>query len=149
MKLVTLIIALLSINAVAEAQIFNPVKWDTGIEKVGEGEYVLIFQATIDDGWYVYSSTIGDDGPVATTVEFDTESGFERVGEVVEVSKHRKEGYDDMFEMQVVKFSNLVTFKQKIKTNSSLENIVGYLTFMTCDNERCLPPTDVEFDFSL
>lgn len=149
MKIFTLVCFSIGLMTSAFGQIYNPVKWTSGVEKVGDGEYVLTFQANIEDGWYVYSSELDDDGPVPTMIEFDTESGFKTVGDIQEVSEYRKEGHDEMFDMNVIKYSKKVTFKQKIVTDGSIDEIVGYLTFMSCNNERCLPPTDVDFEFSL
>ncbi len=148
MKSILTFALVLSSAYVMSAQIFTPVKWDSSIEKVGDNEYALTFTAMIDEGWFVYSANMSDEGPVPTTIEFDTESGWERSGKIGEEGK-LKEGYDALFDMDVKKYANKVVFSQKITTDGSIEEIEGYLTYMTCNNERCLPPTDVDFTFEL
>jgi len=131
-----------------QAQIFNPVKWETNLEQTGENTYSITFTAAIDDGWFVYSADMNDEGPVPTTIDFDTEDGYELDGGLLESGKV-KAGFDPIFEMDVKKYANKVTFTQKITTDGNLDEIEGYLTFMTCDDKRCLPPTDVDFSFEL
>lgn len=134
--------------AQVSAQIFNPVKWTMAHEKVSDTEYDLIFTANIQQGWVVYSQEIGDDGPVPTSFNFDAGSHFERVGKTKEAG-NRKEAYDKVFEMNLIKFSGKGTFTQRVKVSDRSKPIKGYLEFMTCDDERCLPPTEVDFSFDL
>jgi len=144
--LATLMFSVLTIAATA--QIFTPVKWSTSLEKISDTEYAIQFVASIDAGWYVYSADMADDGPVPTTIDFDTEDGYELVGELKETGKAKK-GYDSVFEMDVTKYADKVTFTQTIRVDTDLDEIEGYLSFMTCDDKRCLPPADVDFSFEL
>lgn len=131
------------------AQFLSPVKWSTSFEKVSENEYNLIFTADIDAGWYVYSQYLeSQDGPIPTTFTYEEGSHFQLIDKNVE-SGHKKEGFDEIFQMNVTKFQDKVTFTQKVLVNDPNTPIKGYLEFMTCDNERCLPPTEEEFSFML
>ena len=49
--------------------------------------------------------------------------------------------------MEVTKFTKRATFKQIIELDSDNVDVSGYLTFMVCDDTKCLPPTDVDFVF--
>jgi len=148
MKNLLSILFLLAFSAQIQAQIYNPVKWKFSKEKVNSSEYILKATATIDAGWHIYSQFLeSGDGPVATEFEFESGS-FELVGKTEEVGK-RKEGYDKMFGMNLIKFYNKVEFKQRIKVKDGKKPVEGYLTFMTCNDDRCLPPTDVDFTFEL
>ncbi|MEM6698966.1 MAG: disulfide bond formation protein DsbD, partial [Bacteroidota bacterium] len=62
---------------------------------------------------------------------------------------YKKEGYDEIFGMNLIKFGKTVTFTQRVKVKSGASSINGYLTYMTCNDEQCLPPTDVDFEISL
>ena len=66
-----------------------------------------------------------------------------------EESGNRKEAYDKVFEMNLIKFSKTAVFTQRVSVADFSKPITGYLTFMTCDDSRCLPPTDVDFNFKL
>ena len=142
-----LLLSFLSVHI--SAQIHNPVKWNTSHEQTADGEFDLIFTATIDDGWSVYSQYLeSDDGPVRTTFEFEKGDGYSLVGKNVETG-NKKEGYDELFDMNVIKFFKKVVFTQKIKITDYTKPIVGYLEFMTCDATKCLPPDMVDFEFKL
>lgn len=142
-----LIAFLLFLPFMLSAQFPEPVKWNIDLVKINDSEADVIFTATIDDGWNIYGQDVDDGGPVPTTITF--ESNVELVGKAKEEG-YKKEGMDALFDMNVIKFlsDKPYVLTQRIKTNG-LEKVTGYLNFMCCDNEKCLPPTDVEFDLAV
>lgn len=137
----------LASTSFVQAQL-NPVKWSYEAVKVADGVYDLTFTAHIQDGWYVYSQYLeSDEGPVPTSFHFEENDKVTFEGKTEE-SGHRHEGYDDLFMMNIVKFSGEPKFTQRVKLKGST-TLRGFLEFMTCDNERCLPPSEVPFQFSL
>ena len=143
-RIVLLITAVLIWGGVY-ADIYEPVKWSFSKEEVASGEYNLIFTAKIDHKWHLYSQDIPM-SPPATTFTFEKGEGYELVGKVIEESEVIQE-YDPNFEMELKYYANEAIFKQRVKLNSKDVNITGYLEFMSCDDTKCLPPSDVEFDF--
>jgi thiol:disulfide interchange protein DsbD len=131
-------------------QVLTPVKWTTEIKHVTEDEYNLIFTAKIQKGWNVYSQFTSDDGPVPTSLNFESMEGAEIMGKAKEQG-YKKEGHDPLFETNVIKFLDKEPFviTQRVKVNDSSKPIEGYLTFMTCDSKRCLPPEDIDFSFQI
>lgn len=126
----------------------NPVKWSYEAKMVADKEYDLVFTAHIQPGWYVYSQYLeSNDGPVRTSFNFEENPNVEPIGKNAE-DGHRYEGFDELFYMNIIKFSGEPTFTQRVKVNSPA-TLKGYLEFMTCDNEKCLPPKEVEFRFEL
>ena len=151
MKIIqSLIILFLAAVVPLSAQILEPVKWTYTSEQVSANEHNLIFTAKMEKGWTVYSQFTSDDGPVPTSITYESIDGAELVGDASEKGK-RKEGMDKLFEVNVIKFLADEDFviTQKVKVNDYGKPITGYLEFMTCDDKRCLPPTDVEFSFNL
>lgn len=144
----TLLFCLLVVGAFRlDAQIYDPVKWQFQYEHLGADDYVLVFSATIDEGWAVYSQYLeSDEGPQPTTVTFDEAGTFELIDRCEE-SGDRKEGFDPIFEMNVVKYYHTLELRQKIKITEPT-TITGYVNFMTCDDTKCLPPTDVDFSLT-
>ena len=128
------------------SKVVDPVKWDVHLKALGDDEHELTYTARMTNPWTVYSQYTSDDGPVPTTITY--ESVVEKIGEGTETG-HKKEGYDKMFETEVIKFLSDEPFVIKHKIKSSADKLKGYLTYMTCDDTRCLPPTDVEFAFDL
>ena len=128
--------------------VLEPVKWSFDMKEMGDQEYDLIFIAKMDEKWSVYSQFTDPEGPVPTAFYFDEGAHFERIGEVSEEG-HRKEGPDPLFDgVVVIKYvDGEVTFTQRIKWLDPATPISGSLEFMCCDDERCLPPTDVPFSF--
>ena len=129
------------------AQILEPVTWEFESVKISETEYELIFTANIEDKWSVYSQNIEGFGPVPTSFEFDKNLNIELVGDVIEDDANKITEQDPVFEMIVSKFYSQAKFTQKVIVKDPQSSISGYLTFMTCDDTRCLPPTDIDFLF--
>ncbi len=149
MRYITLFFIVLATVSGLSAQIQKPVKWKLDTEKVNGKEYDLVFTATINDGWHVYSQHIeGDDGPVPTSINFEGIKGFEILGKAKELGELHKE-FSNIFDMNLSFFKKKVTFKQRIRLKGSYAKTTGYLEYMTCDNEMCLPPTPVEFSFDI
>ena len=142
------VVAIMSQSALA--QILEPVKWSFSTERVSDTECQLVFTAAIDDEWNVYSQFTSDDGPVPTSINFEAQEGIELLGPAAEQG-HKKEGFDKLFETNVIKFlgDEDFTMTQKIKVLDAAKPISGYLTFMTCNDKTCLPPTDIDFSFDL
>lgn len=130
------------------AQMNEPVKWTFAAEKVSETEYDIVFTADIDRGWSVYSQFLGQGGPIPTSFDFQNSDEFQLVGEASEVGQ-KKEIYDRIFGMTLIKFTNKARFKQRIKIKDNINSVKGHVTYMTCDDSSCLPPTDVNFDIVL
>jgi len=146
-----ILITLLFISSISAsfAQIHEPVKWSMDHQHVSGNEFNLIYTATIEDGWSVYSQYLeSDDGPVRTSFDFEAGSHFALKGKNEE-SGSRKEAFDKFFEMNVIKFTKTAIFTQKVTVSDYSKPIEGYFTFMTCDHSKCLPPTDVDFSFTL
>lgn len=125
-------------------KILDPVKWEYSTEKLGENEYKITFEATIDDDWYVYSNNIAEDGPIPTDTYFDENEFLGEVSEMEESGEVTKDGYDEMFDMNIKKFGHAATFSQVVRTTGAT-TITGYLEFMTCDAVQCLFPDPIEF----
>lgn len=132
------------------AQILEPVKWNFSTEEISANEHNLVFTASIDEGWTVYSQFTADDGPVPTLITFESHDGAEIIGKGVETG-HKKEGLDKLFDVNVIKFlaDEKFEIKQRIKVSDVSKPITGYLTFMTCNDKTCLPPTDIDFTFKI
>jgi len=130
-------------------QIENPVKWSSSSKKIGAEEYELIFVANIQDGWNTYSQYLeSDDGPVRTSFHYDKGAHFQLTGKNIEEGD-RKEGHDKLFDMNVIKLYHTATFRQKVKVTDPSKPISGYVEFMCCNEEKCLPPTEFAFKISL
>ncbi len=132
------------------AQILEPVKWKFSTEEVSNNMHNLVFTASIDKGWTVYSQFTADDGPVPTLLTFESKDGADIIGKGVETG-HKKEGLDKLFDVNVIKYlaDEKFVIKQKVKVNDETKPVSGYLTFMTCNDKTCLPPTDIDFTFNL
>ncbi|MFK7970740.1 MAG: thioredoxin family protein [Bacteroidia bacterium] len=139
---------ILLLPLVLAAQVFNPVTWDVSTRASGEGECEVVFKATIEGDWHLYSQFVAEGGPVPTSINLEGADGAEFPGPAKELGDLHK-GFDKTFDMDVSYFEKKVTFIQKVKLSKSPARVKGYLNFMVCNDERCLPPTDVEFDFTV
>jgi thiol:disulfide interchange protein DsbD len=127
-----------------QAQILDPVKWSFSSKKVNDKEADLLITANIEPGWHVYSQFIEEGGPIPTSFKFTPSAAYSLSGKVSETPK-AVSAYDKNFDMQIAWHQTKVVFKQRIKVNSPKTTIEGVLEFMVCNDEKCLPPAEVEF----
>ncbi|HEX8561626.1 MAG TPA: thioredoxin family protein [Flavobacterium sp.] len=136
MKKLFLLLAFLSV-APTFAQIVEPVKWKSRVEKISDTEFNLVFEAKIDDEWHIYSQFTPDGGPLPLTLTFnDTKGNYEPLGKATESATKRQ--YNDVFEVDEVFFSNSAVIKQKIKTLHNKAQVVNItLDYQVC-KEVCI-----------
>ena len=138
---------LLLFTVAMRAQIQDPVKFKSELKTVAADEAEVVFTAAIDKGWHVYSTDLGDGGPISATFNVEKISGAEVVGKLKPVGKEIST-FDKLFEMKVRYFENTAQFVQKLKLTGGAYQLEGYLEYGACNDENCLPPTQVPFQFS-
>ena len=147
MKKLILILTLFSFSLFANAQIIEPIKWSFDSKQDGK-EVELTFKASMDEGWHLYDTSLPEGGPIPTSIVYSDSTKFEFEG-ALQKNPKPEEHYDPTFMMDLRYFSNEATLTQKIrlKTDERVE-ISGYVLFMGCDDESCLPPNEAEFSFT-
>ena len=125
--------------------IVDPVKWSMTVAKAGDNKYDFAIKGKIQDGWYVYSQFIEEDGPEPTSVELDESENANLDGQAEEQSDYKVSGFDKVFEIDITKYKKEVTFLQKVDVKDPDQEVKGLIYFMTCNDEKCLPPEEVPF----
>ena len=138
---------LLLFAVAVQAQIQDPVKFNSELKILAADEAEVVFTAAIDKGWHVYSTDLGDGGPISANFNVEKMFGAEVVGKLKPVGKEIST-FDKLFEMKVRYFENTAQFVQKLKLTGGAYQIEGYLEYGACNDENCLPPTQVPFKFS-
>ena len=131
----------------AQAQMINPVKWSSRVEKISETEFNLVMEAKIEDDWHVYSQFTPENGPLPAEFKFkDAKGNYELIGKVKE-SPYKKQ-YNDVFEVDEYYFEKKATFTQKIKvTNPNFTTLKATVDYQVC-KEVCINQ-DNSFTFQL
>lgn len=143
MKKLLLVLAVLFAGRSAFAQIEGHVTWAYAAKKVSATEAVILLKATIDEGWHVYSLNVKDGGPIKTSFKFTPSKEYTLVGKTTEPTPITK--YEKAFSMNVSYFENSVVFQQKVKLKGKKASVKGTLEFMTCNDQKCLPPENVDY----
>lgn len=148
MKKVLSFMLLLMIAWAAEAQILTPVKWEIKLEDSDSSVKTLLFSAKLDNGWHLYDMNLPEGGPISTSFNYETLKGAKTVGSPVP-SKKATTVYDEQFEMNLSWYAHEVSFTQKLEiTNPKAFKVEGYVEFMACNDENCLPPDKESFSFN-
>lgn len=148
-KIIRILAVLLIFPLGIFAEVSNPVKWSAQAVANTDGTADLLFTATIQRGWHLYSPDIPDGGPIPTSLHLQQSARFSPIAKLVS-DKKAISVYDSMFAMQIGYYANNVTFKQKIKiTGTETVDLAGYIEYMVCDDQRCLPPENFEFKLPL
>ena len=139
-RILSLFIILLSFSF-SQAQIVNPVKWTGTVEKISDTEFNLIYNATVQDHWHLYSQHLPEGGALPTELIYD-ESQLGTAFELTSEKAAESETvvlYDKVFEMNMRFFDHSATLAQRIKLlDSTLTSIEGKVSFQSCDDEKCL-----------
>lgn len=143
----TFLTALLAMFTLAvAAQMQDPVHFKVSQKKVSPTELEVIFTGRIDKGWHVYSTGLPADGPISATLTTEKSEGVKAAGKLSHRGKEISQ-FDKMFGMNLRYFENSVTFVQKYKITGKTYQVSGYLEYGACNDENCIPPTQVEFSF--
>jgi thiol:disulfide interchange protein len=138
------VVLLLMVALLANAQILNPVKFTSQLRSNGTAEGEIVFSGNIEKGWHVYSTGLGNDGPISATFNPEKLEGAELVGKLMPRG-HEISNFDKLFGMKLRYFEGSVQFVQKVRFTKPEYKIKGYLEYGACNDETCLPPTSVDF----
>ena len=144
---ILLTILLLATVLTMQAQMQDPVHFKSELKTGKNAEAEIVFTATIDQGWHIYSTDLGQDGPIEATFNVVKMEGAEKVGKLTPKGNVIKK-YDEMFGMELKYFEHQVTFVQKIRFTKPKYDIDCYLEYGACNDQSCLPPTQVELSVS-
>lgn len=138
---------LLLVAMFCNAQMADPVKFKSHLKTGSTAEAEIVFDGKIAHGWHVYSTNLGSDGPIEASFHVDKKDGAELVGKLTPRG-HEISMMDNMFGMKLRFFENSVQFVQKVKFTKPTYTIKAYLEYGACNDEMCMPPTQVNAHFS-
>ena len=126
-----------------QGQMVDPVKFVSELKLLGNADAEIVFKGIIDNGWHVYSTDLGQEGPIEATFNEVKMEGVEKVGKLTPKGKEIKK-FDELFGMELKYFENAVTFVQKVKFTKPEYVIDCFLEYGACNDRTCMPPTQVE-----
>ena len=138
---------LLLVAMFCNAQMADPVKFESHLKTGSTAEAEIVFDGKIAHGWHVYSTNLGSDGPIEASFHVDKKDGVELVGKLTPRG-HEISMMDNMFGMKLRFFENSVQFVQKVKFTKPTYTLKAYLEYGACNDEMCMPPTQVNAHFS-
>lgn len=139
-RLVFLFIQTVILSVTVSAQMVDPVHFSSQLKMLGGDEAEIVFSARIDDGWHLYSTELGNDGPISASFHANVMDGVKTVGKLMPRGKEISQ-YDNMFGMKLRFFEKSGSFVQKIKFTKETYKIDCYLEYGACNDEMCLPPS--------
>ena len=143
-SLLTIIMAMFAMISAAQMQ--TPVHFSVKQKQVSPTEVDVIFSAKIDKGWHVYSTGLPADGPISATMHTEKAEGAVATDKLTHQGREISE-FDNIFGMKLRYFENSVAFVQKYKITAKTYHIKGYLEYGACNDQNCMPPTQVEFSY--
>ena len=139
---------LFAIVSGTRAQLMDPVQWTYTAKKIADKTYELHMTAILDNKWHIYAQDAGE-GPEPTSFKFSANPLVKLDGAIKEDGKLEK-SFDPNFNSTLKFYANKVDFVQKVKLKSSVSTVVkGTVTYMTCDDKKCLPPKEIPFSIKV
>jgi hypothetical protein len=146
-RLLFFLFLFMSVGQISAQTSSSIVTWKNSIVEI-EGKKHIKMEATIKNGWHLYSQFIEGDGPVPTSFTFTESKNYSLIGKVKE--EKAKTTYDSNFDMEISYFEGTTVFTQEVKNNTVLrQKITGSVEFMVCDDTMCYPPEVVEITIDL
>ncbi len=131
-----LILIFIVSGAYLKGQILEPAKWShaTSVNEIEVGQELdLIFNAVIDQNWYLYSSDFDPDlGPIVTEFTFNPDDSYELVGGIRPINPKKK--YDDLWEGDITYFREKGQFRQTIKVLATDFKVTGSYVYQVCSD---------------
>jgi len=144
--LISLITLLFSLSTFA--QVIKPVKWKFSSKRISNTEAELVFKATIQENWHIYSPSTPEGGPLPMVINYEKSNDFKTSGKIIELQKPEVE-YDDVFDVNTLYFKKLANFRQKIRLTSPGAFIIkGNIEYQACIEGKCIPD-GVDFEIKV
>lgn len=148
MKKLSLLIVVLMLSVVANAQIETPVRWAHGSKRISDTETMVLLRARIQPGWHIYAQAFKPGGPINTSFTFTSSETYALAGKTIEPTPKTK--YEEGFKMNIGYFEKEVVFQQKIRIKStSSTEVKGVLEYAVCNKIGCLPPEELAFNIPI
>ena len=141
-KIASILLLLTALTTVAFAQMVEPIHFSAQLKTSSTDEAEIIFTARIDKGWHLYSTELGEDGPISASFHINKMDGAQTVGKLMPRGKEVSQ-FDNMFGMKLRFFEGTGSFVQKIKFTKANYDIDCYLEYGACNDEMCLPPSQI------
>jgi len=108
----------------------------------------LQISATIEKGWHLYALDLDPSiGPVPTQIVLEKNKAIQ-VLVPFEASTKAQQSFDANFGAEVAYFENSFEARNRIKVKKPT-TVKGELTYMLCDDKRCLPPKTIPFEIKV
>jgi thiol:disulfide interchange protein DsbD len=142
-KVLVLLISFLSFFSTFSQ--IQPVQWSVETEKISDTEYNLIYKASIQDKWHLYSQDLPEGGAIPTEFIYDSIQStqqFKLIGKALESESITK--FDKVFEMDLTYFDGEATFTQKIElVDPELQQIESEISYQACDDQLCIFDSEI------
>lgn len=136
-KVLTTILLIVS-STIIKAQVEDPISWSFKAKNIEGSKYEITINASIEKGWHLYSISLPEGGPIATTFTFKQTPDFKLIDKVKEVTKSTTE-HDAIFNLDLSFFAKEATFSQVIElTNNNSTEISGNVEYQACFSDKCL-----------
>ena len=143
-KIIFSLLLFLALNN-SNAQILEPVKWATKIEKINQNQFNLIFTAQIEKDWHVYSQFTPEGGPLPIEIDFQNQNNnYKLIGKTAESKTHK--AFNDVFGVDEIYFEKNIVLTQKIeRTNPKLTTITAQISYQVCKTSCINDQKKLEF----
>ncbi len=136
---IILFVAITLASGLVNAQVEDPVSWKFSAKHLEGQKYQVVFEASVDMGWHLYSSDLPDGGPIPTTFIFVENDQLSLVGKAEPLGKPKVE-YDPIFEMELAYFDAYAQFIQVVELSDGVNgvNASGEIEYQVCYEDKCI-----------
>jgi len=148
-KTLTTLVLIFAMMSPLLAQMEQHISWKFSTNKLDGNKVEIICEATMDEGWHVYSANLPENTAVPTSISLEESTDYAVVAGVVEETAPEKH-YDETFGAELAWFNGSAKFKQVVEIKKQGDVVLkGYIESMICNDETCMPPEMVDFELAV
>jgi len=148
-KTLTTLVLIFAMMSSLMAQMEQHISWKFSTNKLDGNKVEIICEATLEEGWHIYSSNLPENTAVPTSISLEESVDYSKVEGILEEPAPEKH-FDETFEAELAWFNGTAKFKQIVELKGQGDVIVkGYIESMICNDETCMPPEMVDFELTV
>lgn len=128
----------------AQRDVKDVIRWETAVQRTGQGIFNVTLSATIIDGWHIFTAIPGGDGMfIPTSVSFSKNKRIRFIGKTIIQGKVQTKEIKDL-DYSINYYERRVSFSRRLaaSANTTLEVSVEY---QVCNDEKCMPAVTERF----
>ena len=122
-KILSATVFMLAIMSTTFAQMDQHITWKFSTQDLGDNKVEIICEASLDEGWHVYSTDLPENTAIPTNIEIEESKDYkviDGITEEPEASVH----FDETFNAELKWFEGHAVFKKVVELSQQGDGVI-------------------------